>query len=146
MATVKLLWISLVLGLVAMAVGCGAGKDLHDVSGRVTLDGKPLAGVIVHFVPEAGPAASSQTDSMGWYVIRTAGHGDGASLGRQRVWFESPPEAEDNYSDSEKYPRFTRPAILIPDRYQNPATSNVTVTVLRGTNTRDFVLVSSAPP
>lgn len=39
-------------------VGCGR-SDLGQVTGRVTLDGEPLAGAFVEFVPTGGEGSSS---------------------------------------------------------------------------------------
>lgn len=141
-----------VVSLSAAAIwlgGCGGRKELYGVSGHVTLDGKPLSSVIVHFVPKAGPAACAQADIEGKYVMKTAGYGLGASPGRHQVWFESPPknEALDRVSlDSNAYPRPPQPSVVFPERYRNPATSELAVTISPGMNSHSFALSSSSPP
>ena len=66
-------WTVALLGLTLF--GCG-GRDhaLVDVSGIVTMDGKPLADASVIFTPVGdgvGPASASTTDASGWYVLKT---------------------------------------------------------------------------
>jgi hypothetical protein len=67
-------------------LGCGGGGvATSPVSGTVTLDGQPLANVMVSFMPkEGGPAASSLTDASGKYSLVTAGK-KGAVLGKHTV-------------------------------------------------------------
>ena len=56
-------------------VGCSSsGPDIAYVSGRVTMDGKPLAQATVVFIPEDGRPAGARTDADGRYVLNfTAG-------------------------------------------------------------------------
>jgi hypothetical protein len=52
--------------LVLIGYGCGDGPALVPASGNVTLDGEPLEGAIVTFVPVVGNAVSTTgTDSTG---------------------------------------------------------------------------------
>ena len=54
----------------AIQVGCsGNNPPLGKVSGRVTLDGQPLAGVIINFKPTEGRAATGTTDADGNYTL-----------------------------------------------------------------------------
>jgi hypothetical protein len=86
--------------LVCLALVPGCGKKLlpmAPVSGKVTVDGKPLTACQVVLVPDIGipsvenrkgdttPGLSTGTiDSNGEYTIATAGT-DGAPLGRYKV-------------------------------------------------------------
>ncbi len=47
-----------------LSMGCGGGDmpELGDVSGKVTLDGKPLVGINILFTPEKGRPAGGVTD------------------------------------------------------------------------------------
>src|SRR5262245_27155263 len=50
----------------AALAGCGSGPKLVPVTGTVTLDGKPLEGANIVFVPDPGNAAITQgTDLTG---------------------------------------------------------------------------------
>ena len=74
--------------------GCGGGPKVVPVSGRVTLDGKPLANATIQFVPVAEsdekPLPSSSigtTDADGSYslVLNTNGNTKGAVVGKHKV-------------------------------------------------------------
>ena len=83
------------LALLTAAAGCGSSKpyDLAPVSGRVTLDGKPLANARVTFQPQhdpkagalSGPESFGETDSDGRYSLTTVFQEAGATVGKSRV-------------------------------------------------------------
>lgn len=77
----------LLLSFVVLA-GCG-GDDrppLANASGKVTLDGEPVAGATVAFVPvEGGRPATAMTDASGVYVMNTYGDEEGAAIGEHFV-------------------------------------------------------------
>lgn len=87
-------------GLVLVAVvGCGdGGPPLVPVNGRVTLDGKPLAGKTVKFIPDAstpGQGAGANTDASGNYALLAVRPGatrdvPGAPPGAYRVIVTEP--------------------------------------------------------
>lgn len=90
-------WI-LVLGLgLAVLTGCESRPKYAPVSGRVTLDGKPLAGAFVYFQPVAAegsvtapaPGSSGPTDSNGQFVLKGTGGEDGAWVGKHKVMIEA---------------------------------------------------------
>jgi len=69
-----------VLGLVAVASGCGPSRPATTtVTGTVTYDGKPVEGASVAFVPEKGAPAVGTTDASGKFSI------PGAILGASKV-------------------------------------------------------------
>ncbi|HEX5105172.1 MAG TPA: carboxypeptidase-like regulatory domain-containing protein [Pirellulaceae bacterium] len=72
--------------LLVLAAGCGpSGPSLGAVTGKVTLDDKPLANVSVVFMPVGeGGTASAITDANGNYEL---GHqaGKGAPVGKNKV-------------------------------------------------------------
>ena len=71
--------------LAVVSLGCGPrGPSLGQVTGTVTLDGKPLPGVSVTFMPESGGVASGITDASGKYEI-THSDGKGAPVGKNKV-------------------------------------------------------------
>jgi hypothetical protein len=71
--------------LAVMATGCG---QTNTVKGRVLLDGQPVAGATVTFVPDAdgqGRPAFGTTDSDGYFQLMTYRPGDGALPGAYRI-------------------------------------------------------------
>jgi hypothetical protein len=82
----------LLLGCVLVAVaGCGTSKFVP-VSGKVTLDGKPLAGATVSFEPvtEPGttplpPGSLGKTDQNGNFTLQATSGENGALVGKHRV-------------------------------------------------------------
>jgi len=92
----------IVLGcLTLVATGCSGNKGpkLVPVSGKVTLDGKPLPGGVVNFFPAKEPDSKYHSvatiDSSGTYKLTTNGK-DGAPLGSYKVTVatEMPPGAD----------------------------------------------------
>lgn len=79
-------------GLVLLfALGCG-GSHLAQVSGKVTMDGKPLAGAVVSFTPmsdekstESPLASSGTTNEKGEYTLETVKGQKGAIVGKHKV-------------------------------------------------------------
>ena len=71
--------------------GCGKKGDIVPVSGRVTLDGQPLADVAINFGPltggmEGAYAAYGKTDASGRYTLRLVDDNRiGATVGKNRV-------------------------------------------------------------
>jgi hypothetical protein len=81
------------LGLAVVSVmGCG-GRTFAPVSGKVTLNGKPLAGATVVFQPvapegsieAAGPGSQAKTDDKGEFTLKCATGENGAVVGKHRV-------------------------------------------------------------
>src|SRR5258708_2370379 len=76
---------ALVVLLVAGAAA-GCGSKTSKVEGVVTLDGTPVQGATVIFVPETGDRqASGQTDADGVFHLTTFNTGDGAVPGTYKV-------------------------------------------------------------
>jgi hypothetical protein len=72
------------LGLLTSG-GCG-GPACGPVEGSLRMNGKPLANVLVEFLPEAnGPRSSGVTDPAGKYRLTTLDGRAGALVGRHRV-------------------------------------------------------------
>jgi len=85
-------WRGLLSAAAALGVcGCGSG-GMAPVSGTITLDGKPLAGATVTFVPAggAGQAASGLTDAEGTFQLYTLRPSDGVRYGDYKVLIERP--------------------------------------------------------
>jgi hypothetical protein len=77
---------SFFLVAILTAVGCGKGS-VSKVEGIVTLDGKPLPGATVSFVPvnKEGRPANGRTDSDGTFRLTTFRTDDGALPGEYQV-------------------------------------------------------------
>lgn len=76
----------------ALLSGCG-GDDtppLGEVTGKVTLDGAPLDGVIVVFKPEVGRVATGTTNADGTYELEYAYQVPGCKVGPCKVNMEWP--------------------------------------------------------
>lgn len=96
---------SVLVVLAAALSGCGGGDklDLAPVSGKVTVDGAPLAGVNVQFQPQAAnsdglaPTSFGVTDAEGHYSLEVTTTGEsGALVGSHQVTFSLPEVAADS--------------------------------------------------
>ncbi|MCC9608302.1 Ig-like domain-containing protein [Blastopirellula sediminis] len=86
----KFHWLSLLLCL--LAIGCGQdGPDLAEVSGVITIDGKPLQGAVVSFSPAqpGGSPSYGQTDVEGKYLLFFSRDRTGAMPGTHNVTIET---------------------------------------------------------
>jgi hypothetical protein len=140
----RLLAVSLV-SFAFLAAGCGRGYQLAPVSGKVTMDNRPLAGAEVSFYPVAGgkdvPYASGTTDEQGNFklaVLVNGGTADGAVVGENRVMISQnringpkkllPKEMAGNHDQ-------------VPAKYNRDSTLTFTVPA-GGSTTADFALTS----
>jgi len=74
----------------AAAVGCSDGRpERINVSGRVTIDGKPLTLGNVKFVPEGARASSGSIDSEGRFTLGCYEDDDGVVPGLHRIQVSS---------------------------------------------------------
>src|SRR5215475_6650448 len=75
------------LGAVFLAAtGCSSDEvDLGSVSGRVTKDGKPQAGVWLRFTPTQGRPSSARTGADGRYDLKYTQQKPGALVGKHTV-------------------------------------------------------------
>ncbi len=166
-------WIHLVCGLVCAwgvltLVGCGgSGVDTIPVTGTVTLDGTPVPGAQLVFVPAdgAGQAASGITDDQGKYSLNCSA-GQGALAGKYNVIVtkKNPDDMakasaaaaggdvdmDAAYAAAEKAaggdlskgPPEIKVGDLLPLKYNNPATSELTVTISATEKVHDFALTT----
>lgn len=76
----------LAISLVLVAAGCG-GRGFAEVTGTVTMDGRPLAGAFVSFTPAepGGVRGVGATNATGRYRVLRPGSKVGAQIGRNRV-------------------------------------------------------------
>lgn len=98
-----------------LLVGCNRGPELAPVSGRITLDGQPLAVAQLIFQPDARNSASSYglTDEGGHYELRYGRERLGALVGSHTVRIRAATELT-----GPKGGTILRPQIL-PPRYNS---------------------------
>ena len=119
----------LILAIRTFWKGDGDHPPMGDVSGTITMDGKPLAGVMVAFFPEKGRPATAVADDQGHYVLRYTSDVSGSKVGPSTVhltWetgVSGPP---------------------IPERY-GLNKSELTADVKPGDNVFDFSINSDPP-
>jgi len=102
--------------LLPLAAGCGGPYKTASVSGRVTLNGKPLANAAVLFQPvatqgdnEPGPGSTGVTDADGHYTLTLIGKkGKGAIIGKHKVRITKMAQESDPSDD--RPPPFQQPS------------------------------------
>lgn len=121
------------------AVGCEESKtNVGRVEGIVRLDGKPLTGGKIQFLPPAGRSAIAEIRSDGTFTLGTFGNSDGALIGTHKVAviaFEPGPAGR---PDPAKPRSPLKP--LVPERYLAAGTSGLTYEVKPGLNRAEFEL------
>jgi hypothetical protein len=132
------------LGLaVALCAGCGSG-GVGVISGKVTVEGKPLKKGSIHFLSEVGNRdAFTASISDGTYRIPDV------PAGPAKVYISTPPEQPDPETgpkggDLLPPPKLTtgpRPKSPIPEKYLSADTSELSLTVKKGENTFDVNMV-----
>ncbi|MEW4563125.1 hypothetical protein AB1K70_11400 [Bremerella sp. JC770] len=137
--------ISIMLMALVTSVGCGSGQgypDLIPVTGKVTLDGSPIAGLRVNFEPNEGRRSSGITDKSGEYVLKYKDQKQGAVPGPHRVtivWTGESDEEIEGESTPTDDPG-SNSGIVIPSRYN--AQSQLKAEVNPQTNRFDFDLTA----
>jgi hypothetical protein len=134
--------------LAALAVGCSSEPyKTASVSGRVTLNGKPVGKVAVMFQPVAteatynpGPGSYGITDAEGRYTLKLIGkESPGAVVGKHKVRIEAYTEPGDPNDDR---PRRIKPHVQIPARYNQIDPKLEFDVPAGGTTSADFQLTS----
>jgi hypothetical protein len=115
--------------------GCERGRG--DVSGTVTLNGKPLPGGMVTFVPDNGRAEAARIGEDGKYTITNIPAGPA----RITVATQQPIRMKENGKDFEPLGKY----VPIPERYRDPETSGLTLDVKRGFQECDLSLHQLQP-
>ena len=128
-----------------LAVGCSSGSKYATVSGRVTLNGQPLANATVSFQPIAegsvnAPASGStgKTNANGEYTLMAADGKPGAWVGKHRVQISA--LSEQAGEGDARPPRGGWPlADKVPARYNRDSKEEFTVPA-GGTDAANFDL------
>lgn len=128
------------LGLFRIA-GCSPrGPDLGRVQGRVTLDGIPLAGAAVMFVPEEGRPATARTGVDGSYRLEFTSGRFGALLGPHVVRITTAEPAREEMAEDGTITEVPAKAERLPSEFNTK--SLLEADVQPGQNTFDFNLSS----
>lgn len=123
----------LVVAVSLLLAGCSPAGDrppLGTVTGKVTVDGQPLSGVIISFMPDSGRAATATTNDQGEYQLIYLDGVQGCKVGPNTIGFFVPTGGS--------------PSHPIPKKYQEK--SDIKVDVKAGKNTFDFDLKSEGTP
>lgn len=127
-----------VLVVLLSGISCNLGNsdlpDLGRVTGKVTLDGRPLTDAMVTFQPSSGRPSVGRTDTEGQYVLDYMANQPGAKVGSHQVMIRK--EVEAKSSQGETIYKET----LSPDYNQK---TTLTAEVQPGPNDIDFSLSSS---
>ena len=135
----------LLLLFVVFATGCGS-KGIVPVSGKVTLDGAPLANATIVFSPiaapgsiDAGLSSTGKTNDKGEYTLKASDGSNGAAVGKHRV---SVTVLVVKSGDGDERPRGGPPLVnKVPRKYSDP--TELTFEVLSGgTDKADFPLTT----
>jgi len=138
-------------GLALFFAGCSNEPyQVGQVSGRITVDGKPVENAGVMFQPvvrngniNPGPGSYGITDADGRYTLKLVGvERNGAAVGLHKVRVENYVPPGDPHDD--RPIRLPRPAISIPAWYVR-FDGILEFDVKAGKNVADFPL-SSTPP
>jgi len=117
--------------LVGVGVGCSGRNpnypELAEVTGTLTVNGKPVKNVTVTFTPkEGGRASHGSTDADGNFYLKFGGSDKGAILGQHEVTFV--------YSDADGA------ADALPRRYADQSASMAAEVTKEGPNQFSFDL------
>jgi len=130
------------LSCVLVLAGCSSKPadqpPLGRVRGKITMNGQPLPGVDVVFVPEKGRPSEATTDKAGRYDLSYIGSTKGAKLGPHKVSIRPAETSLDEAPADGASPAAPRP--VIPAKYNKR--SELTADVKAGSNTIDFALES----
>ena len=128
------------MSIAVCLAGCGDSKmPLAKATGSVTMNGQPVRDAKVIFRPEAGPAASGETDAQGHFVLSTYDPGDGAVIERHTVVVV--PNTAGVALKPGQPPAPPAPATAtIPPRFQRPESSRLTADVRPSGNDFSFDL------
>lgn len=84
--------------LLSALAGCGDKLQVAEVTGVVTLDGKPLEFIHVEFWPDVGPRSFAKTDASGTFTLQTDDRTQmGAVPGSHKVSLKDTWHTRDDY-------------------------------------------------
>jgi hypothetical protein len=121
--------------LLALTAGCG-GPGRGSVKGKITVQGKPLPRALITFLPEGG-----NRDPVNAAIINGEFETPDMPAGLAKAYI-TPPQTEEpppvDKGDLSPVARSGRKGLLVvPEKYGNPATSGLSLTVQKGENKFD---------
>jgi len=116
----------------ALVAGCGGSARNNSVSGTVTVNGKPAAGVTLTLHYPDGQTYPILVGSDGEFKVAQV------PLGKAAVTFYSPLVAVKGQRKGQTDP--PRDKVKVPAKYATTETSNLTWEITAGENERDFDL------
>ncbi len=126
-----------------LGLGCGGGDgpQLGNVTGTITMNGAPVPGLNVTFVPQdKGSPSYGGTDENGRYRLLFNQHRSGAELGKHNVVIENrEPETDDSGNRI-----LSGVVVTVPQKYSQPGT--LSTEVHAGQNQLDFALDAADKP
>ncbi|MCA9081951.1 MAG: hypothetical protein KDA58_15425 [Planctomycetaceae bacterium] len=136
----RLVRIYLAIFTCSVLLGCGGDgrPSLVQATGRVTLNGEPLEGASVSFVPVEVADATFQrpsfatTNAQGEFTIGTYGSEDGIPAGKYQVGIQKREVVgalPKDFNEEEASQFRVRYKLIVPLSYRDPAASGVTVEV-----------------
>jgi hypothetical protein len=121
------------LGVICLLAGCGGDgrTPVYPVKGRVLVDGKPAARVLLQLHPVGNNSPDAvhprgEADEQGHFVLTSYVRGDGAPEGEYDVtvtWYRATKKGDEYESVN-----------YLPARYAKATSSKLKATVTRGTN------------
>lgn len=139
----RFLALVLTTGLVCTAFGCGS--NVAPVSGKITLDSKPLVNATVIFEPSSelknpGPGSQGKTDANGQYSLQlTSADTQGATIGKHIVRITAYEGDDGTVPSSAPDSVFRKP--ILPEKYNAKSDLKFEVTSA-GSTSADFDLKS----
>jgi hypothetical protein len=135
----KIILVCSLSAVVITAIGCGSGQEAT-LEGVVTLDGSPVQRGRIILVPNvSGAGAFAAINSDGSYEAYT-GSIDGLETGDYRIVIQS---REDPIPDPKGGPPMPG-KLITPKKYARSSTSELNVSIVPGSNEKDFELKSNA--
>lgn len=136
--TVRAMATYVILAFAILVSGCDSGPEVYPVTGTVTLDGQPVEGAAVGLIPTVGGRhGSAVTDAKGEFVVGTFTPDDGALAGEHTVVVTKVKIVKPGNE------RAGIPPVLeyvVPERYDQPEASGLSVTVAKGTEPLELKL------
>lgn len=140
--------VPILVALAAFSAGCSSDPfQTAPVTGRITVNGKPVAQVAVMFQPNAadgnnnpGPGSTGITDAEGNYSLKLIGkETKGAVIGKHQVRITNFREATDPADDN---PKYKKPAVPIPPKYYLPKAALEFDVPAKGSDSANFDLTA----
>lgn len=126
-------WIGFV-ALCLFATGCGdrlPKLEIAPVSGVATLGGKPLENYRIYMYVadnDVQEPATARIDSEGKFTMSTRSPGDGAAVGKNKVFFRYDPPAPEGVDGPWTPPP---PKVSLPAKYTEADSSGIEIDVTR---------------